>query len=474
MVRPSPPWGYRWRSARLFVIVTVGIGLFTDMFLYGIVVPVMPFVLRDRLGVDAGDVQTQTSRQLAVYAGASVLFAVPVGWAADRFGARKAPFVVGVVTLLASTAMLCAGTTLAVLMAARLLQGLSVAIVWAVGMATLQDLVGTSELGSVTGSIFSFVSVGQLIAPALGGFLYELGGMEAIFVLSAGILLIDLAMRLLVLDKLEMGNYEVVSDVDKNPAVSEAHEPTCLGDANETSPLLERDDETKQTSFRLPENAGWVARNLPVLYCMRNPRLSMALVIALSQGIVFGAIDATVPIELSNLFSFSSNQVGLVFVCMMIPFVGLGQPAGWAIDKYGPRALATLGYLIMMPALGLLALPSLGVLSDQVKVPFFCIILSLNGVALATTGPISWVEAASIIEAYHLANPGFFGKHGPYAQLHGFNSVFFFTGLAIGPLIGGWLNESYGFATMALVFAGGAAVMVGLVSRFVGKTASSL
>ncbi|KAJ4147202.1 hypothetical protein LMH87_001742 [Akanthomyces muscarius] len=478
MARQSPPWGYRWRSQRLFIIVTVGIGLFSDLFLYGIVVPVMPFVLRDRLGIDDSAIQTQTSRQLAAYAGSSVLFAVPVGWAADRFGSRKLPFVVGIVALLASTAMLCAGTTLAVLLAARLLQGVSVAIVWAVGFATLQDLVGASELGRVTGSIFSFVSVGELLAPALGGWLYDSGGMKAVFTLCATVLLVDLTMRLLMLDKLEMEKYRVVSDLDEDESDSNLSESTtaqgCVGEDDESSPLLRRRNELKSCEFRIPENAGWLARNLPVLFCMRNSRLSMAMAIALVQGIVVGVIDATVPIQLTSLFLFTSNQVGMTFACMIVPLVGLGQPAGWAVDRYGPRALATTGYALLVPAVGLFSLPSLEILSDAARLPFFCVVLALNGVALALTGPISYVEAGSVIESYHMANPGFFGKHGPYAQLYGFNSLFFFGGLAIGPLVGGWLSEAYGFHVMALVFAGVAAVMLALVLGLVGKTSAEV
>ncbi|KAF1735080.1 putative MFS-type transporter [Beauveria bassiana] len=443
---PPPPWGHWWRSARPFVIATVGIGLFSDLFLYGIVVPVIPFLLRDRLGVvDDDAIQTQASRQLAAYAGSSVLFAVPVGWAADRFGSRKIPFLTGVVALLTSTAMLCAGTSTAVLMAARLLQGISVAVVWAVGFATVQDLVGTSELGRVTGIIYSFVSVGELVAPALGGFL---------------------------LDKMEMDNYKVVPDLDKDQASSESRDSLaaqeCPINASETSPLLERSEELGNSIFRIPENSGWLSQHLPVLFCIRNTRLSMAMTISLVQGVSFGVIDATVPIELSKMFSFSSKEVGLVFVCMMIPFVGLGQPAGWAADRYGAKALAMTGYLLLVPAFGLLSLPSLKMIEDAARVPYFCATLAFNGLALALISPVSSVEAGTVIESYHKANPGFFGEHGPYAQLHGLNSVFFFSGLAIGPLAGGWLNQAYGFHTMALVIAVVAAIMFGLVARLVG------
>ncbi|KAM3462276.1 hypothetical protein NHJ6243_004198 [Beauveria neobassiana] len=108
-------------------------------------------------------------------------------------------------------------------------------------------------------------------------------------------------------------------------------------------------------------------------------------------------------------------------------------------------------------------------IEDAARVPLFCAILAFNGLALALISPVSSVEAGTVIESYHKANPGFFGEHGPYAQLHGLNSVFFFSGLAIGPLAGGWLNQAYGFHTMALVIAAVAAVMFGLVARLVGR-----
>ncbi|OAQ98365.1 hypothetical protein LLEC1_01167 [Akanthomyces lecanii] len=453
MTRPSAPCGYRWRSQRLFVIIKVGFGLFSDLFLYAVVVPIMPFVLRDRLGIDADAIQTQTSRQLAAYAGSSVLFAVPAGWEAEKLGSRKLPLVVGIAALL----------------------GVSVAVVWTVGFATIQDLVGARDMGRVTGSMLSLVSVGELAASALGGWLYDAGGMQAVFALCAAVLLVDMTMRLLMLDRLEMERYKVVSNRDEDDPDADLSESTtaqgCLS-ADETSPVLQECDAPEIHEFRIPENAGWLARNLPVLFCMRNSRLSMAMAMALVQGIIFAAIDATVPIQLTSLFSFTSKQVGMTFACMVVPLVGLGPAAGWAVDRCGPRAVAMTGYALLVPAAGLFSLPSLGIPSDAARLPLFCVALALNGVALALTGPISYVEAGSAIDLYQMANPGFFGKHGPSAQLYGFNSLFFFLGLAIGRPAGGWLSEAYGFHVMALVFAGIAAVMLVLVLGLFGKTSA--
>jgi len=45
----APPAGLQWRSHTLFITTTVGTGAFTDLFLYGLIVPVLPFLLKDRV-----------------------------------------------------------------------------------------------------------------------------------------------------------------------------------------------------------------------------------------------------------------------------------------------------------------------------------------------------------------------------------------------------------------------------------------
>lgn len=61
-----------WRSSTTFVIVVVCVAVFTDIFLYGLIVPVMPFLLSQRVGVPDHEVQFWTSALLATY-GASIL-----------------------------------------------------------------------------------------------------------------------------------------------------------------------------------------------------------------------------------------------------------------------------------------------------------------------------------------------------------------------------------------------------------------
>jgi MFS family permease len=106
------PFGLDWRSNTLFIVTTVGIGLFTDLFLYGLVVPILPSILRDKVGVPDGDIQGDVSGLLAAYAAASVITSPFAGILADRLSSRQAPFLVGLLALLMATVLLFVGTTI--------------------------------------------------------------------------------------------------------------------------------------------------------------------------------------------------------------------------------------------------------------------------------------------------------------------------------------------------------------------------
>ena len=149
----KPPIALLYRSNTLFILATVAIGLFTDLFLYGLVVPVLPFMLQERVNIPPEKVQSYVSGLLAAYAGASVVSSVPSGWIADRTDARQLPFLAGLAALLGATILLAFGQTIAVLIAARILQGISGGVVWTVGLAMVLDTVGPENLGKVIGSV---------------------------------------------------------------------------------------------------------------------------------------------------------------------------------------------------------------------------------------------------------------------------------------------------------------------------------
>ena len=169
----TPPAWLEVRSSNWLIITTVSAAVFTDIFLYGIIVPVIPFALSSRAGISPSDVQTWISVLLAVYGGALLVGAPICGWAADFYSSRRWSFLFGLVTLAGSTVLLTVGDSLGIIVAGRVLQGLSAAVVWVVGLALLSDTVGSAGIGAAMGWVSMAMSLAVLLAPLLGGIVFE-------------------------------------------------------------------------------------------------------------------------------------------------------------------------------------------------------------------------------------------------------------------------------------------------------------
>ncbi|MCJ1353216.1 MAG: hypothetical protein MMC33_003201 [Icmadophila ericetorum] len=448
----TPPRLLGFRSSTKFIVSTVAIGLFTDLFLYGLIVPILPFILEDRVHIPQSQIQAYSSALLAAYAGASVLASPPAGIIADKLPARQVPFLAGLLALLGATVLLYLGQSIALLIVARVLQGISAAVVWTIGLALLLDTVGSEKLGVTIGSIFGFISIGELTAPVLGGVVYERVGSGGVFAMGFALLGLDFVMRLLVIEKKTARKYKTDADViaatedndDENTITGEGPRE----EATEEDPLLKIGNEDNKWKIP-PGQPRWI-RKLPILYCLGNPRLIVAELVAFMQATLLATFDATIPTEAQSLFGFDSLKAGLLFAPLVLPYLVLGPAAGKLVDKYGPKPAAVLGFAFEVLALILLRVPQPG---GTVQIVVFCILVALNGVGLAAIGSPSIVEASYVCDGYFNANRDFFGGEGPYAQLYAINSMVFSAGLTLGPLLSGSLRDAIGYGNMNAVVA---------------------
>lgn len=411
-------------------------------------------MLRQRIGIPASDLQSYTSLLLAVFAGSSVLTSVPAGWVADKTKARQVPYMCGLAALLGATVLLAVGRSIGVLVVARVLQGMSGAVVWTVGLAMVLDTVGPGDLGKVVGGLMGFVSVGVLVGPVLGGVLYEKSGYGGVFGLGAGVLVVDFVMRVLVVEKKVARRYGLQENGGRVEVRTEGREEEeeDVDGPDEEDALLPKKEEQ---NYVIPEGQNKVVQNLPILYCLSNPRLLVALLTAFVEALLLGAFDATIPLEGEDLFGFDSLKSGLLFIALDLPYLILGVVAGWAVDRYGPKSAAVLGFGYLVPTLTLLRLASDRIVSaQQHNIILFCVVLALNGVGMAAIGPPGLVEASFLVQKYDKANPKMFGENGPYAQLYGFNSLVFSGGLTVGPLLSGALRDRIGYGNMNAALAG--------------------
>ncbi|CAI9632470.1 unnamed protein product [Alternaria burnsii] len=435
----SLPRGLRWRSHPLFIVFTVGMGAFVDLFLYGLIVPVLPFLLKDRIDLPDSQIQSTISNLLAVYAAASCAASPIAGILADKWSSsRQLPFLLGLILLLLSTILLALGRSVAVLAIARFLQGASGGVVWTIGIALVIETVGNENLGKTMGTIFSFISVAGLFSPMVGGLLYARTGYKGVFGVGVGLIGVDFILRVLVVEKKVAAKYgpdSHASEPDGND-----HE-----DSEET-PLLPNSHSTIDR-YRLPKPTNRFTRNFPILMLFRDAGLLTAIWIGFMQALLLGSFDATVPLVASEQFGFDSLKAGLLFLPLGGADFLLGPVFGWCVDRYGTKPAARLdnGHLIALYA-GLLA---------------------MSGVGLAAINSPSFVEAGNLVEKYYKANEDMFDQ-APYAQLYGINSMVWSGGLTVGPLLAGKLRETIGYGNMNAVLAGICGCTVVLAALFIG------
>ncbi|KAL8671261.1 MAG: hypothetical protein Q9168_004230 [Polycauliona sp. 1 TL-2023] len=490
--RDKPPLLLKHRSSRGFILTTICVAVFTDIFLYGIIVPVVPFALTKRAGVAEADVQHWVSVLLAVY-GAALLASAPVcGFLADRSTSRRLPLLAGLLALAGATLMLCFGRTIAVLVAGRLLQGISAAIVWTVGLALLVDTVGQGEIGQVMGYISISMSVSMLVAPLLGGVVYDRGGYYAVYYMAFALIIVDIILRTVMIEKKvacrwqqqdepPMSSYqhgEPQIDIrlsenevarrrsGENKPVPETPLPqgdrpvapghgsvstipnssSIIAESEEASNLRSSSDPTHPVEASLPSTLKKGHTRPSVVVLLSSRRLLSALYCALVQSALLAAWDAVLPLRVSRLFGWKSLGAGLIFLPLVLPSF-LAPVVGAYSDRYGSRLPTSIGFLLATPCLVLLRIVDHG---GRAQVVILCVLLACLGVALTIVMTPLLAEIAYILEAKEKHHPGLFGQKGAYAQAYGLFNCAFAGGMLMGPLWAGAVVDSQGWATMCL------------------------
>jgi len=184
----------------LIVINSVNLAIFTDIFFYGLIVPVLPFALPTQVGISQDQVQTWVSVLLAAYSAALFICSPLAGIYADHTSSRRWPLLLGLVALAGSTFLLAFGNSIGLYILGRVLQGVSAAVVWSVGCALLVDTMG-SAVGVAMGYVNISMSIALLLAPVIGGVSYNNAGYLAVYYVAFGIVGLDVLLRLIMVEK---------------------------------------------------------------------------------------------------------------------------------------------------------------------------------------------------------------------------------------------------------------------------------
>ena len=339
--------------------------------------------------------------------------------------------------------MLCIGTSIAILVVGRLLQGLSAAVVWTTGLALLVDTVGKDDVGQTMGIISMAYSIGILVGPLLGGVVYASSGYNAVFYMAFGLIALDILLRLSFIEKKVAARWLAVD----NGLIPSGNAITETGPISHALQLRDGGAETEAQSQRSTEPARPrrpTMRLPPVVTLLGSRRLLAAFWGCLVVAALTTAFDSTLPLYVKKIFGWNSLGSGLLFLALLLPSI-IGPVIGRLSDKYGPRWPATIGFIASLPFWVLLRLVTHDTLGQKV---LLCALLFLIGTCIAVIMTPLIAEFTYVVVAREKQQPGLFGASGAYAQAYGLFNTAWAAGCIVGPIWAGFVQAKAGWATV--------------------------
>ena len=277
-------------------VVVSCIALFTDMLIYGILIPLLPLMPAvERAGSSA------TGLLFAAYAAMMIAVTPLAGRLVDRKGPRG-PLLAALLGLAAACLLFAVGGPYWLLLVSRLLQGAVAGLGWVASLALIAAAIPLERRGACLGLAMSMVSIGTLAGPPLAGWLARDHGHAAPFVLAAAVLILDGVLRV----------------VFVRPTPPSADDPATPLDV-------------------LRVGGSW-----PVV-----------ILIAVGSAVT-SAIEPILPVRLAVGLGLDTAGIGLLFALLVIIGAVLNPMVGAILNRVSPRVLALIGAALAIAGLLLL------------------------------------------------------------------------------------------------------------------------
>ncbi|KAG6371621.1 MFS general substrate transporter [Boletus reticuloceps] len=443
---PTKPWGLKWRSSVPFITAgayvnlvipdhpliqpapVVGVGITTDLLVYSIIIPVIPFQL-EHLGFHS--VSARTGWLLFAYVSPTI----PIAVFAEKSSSRRTPLVIGLLALLGAQVLLMEAPNYPLMAIARFLQGISSSVVWVVGLALLCDTAPEQHVGRQLGFAMTGLSIGLVVGTPAGGALYTRFGFRAPFIFGEICTLVDLFLRFLIIERdvaLKWGydpatgkNVNITTDLEASstphdatvPSASKPSDPASVDPKQEPSTL----DSPTPADIPSTSEIPLVREPLPLLIVIHQlghtPRAVVALFMSLIYGTVMTMQEPSLPLHLQAVWNYNSAKVGLVYMAGLVPALISSPLSGLLADRIGSNYITTTCLFLTLPWWIVLAL--------RKSIALFIVALALQSFFVSGVVPPVTAELATVSRRM----PGI-GCKSLYAHVYGAFNLAFGVGTA--------------------------------------------
>lgn len=282
---------------------------------------------------------------------------------ASRVGFR-ALFVGGVAVFTLASLGCALSTSLDMLIAMRVLQGIGGAATLSIGPAIYRTVFPTRLLGRILGVNALMVAASTAIGPTLGGTLLSALGWQWLFAINVplGIIGVTLALRAIPLTPTTAGEpFDLagagLSALTMGAVILAADACAQLGSSRQAAETV-----GFYTLIALASGGAFVWRQqrarIPLLPLdiFHSSRFSLAALTSLAAFISQGITIIALPFLFQNAYGYSVFASGLLFTAWPIGIVLAAPQAGRLADRYPPALLSTAGLGLFTLGLALLAL----------------------------------------------------------------------------------------------------------------------
>ncbi|KAH2126094.1 hypothetical protein KXW66_004242 [Aspergillus fumigatus] len=442
-------WGQEWRSSSWFIVTAMAMALFTDTFLYTFLVPILPYVVEDRLGLDSSLTQRISFALLSESAAVAVVLNPFIGHYADKSASKRVWLLSALVAALLGSVYLALATSVVHIFIGRFIQAIASSFMWVVGYATIADSVDSTRLGVIYGIISVAAAVGLSAGPMVSGVLFKIGGYWTAWTSAFAILLVDIVLRFLTL---ENPRRKREKQSDPSPADDGPHE-------EENSPLLRPDNDTSTASrpVAAPETVEEKTGLEYYVYMFRHRRFVTGVLGYFVFAILISSFDTTLPLHVRDAFDWDSMPAGLMFLALQGPGIALSPLVGWLKDRVGTQIPTTIGFLGLAPLMWLLGVPG-----DE-RFPWanqgqrgpiiYAMDVTAVGIVSVLLNGVGVLEATATIDEIEHRHPGIFGPHGGYSRAMSICSQSWTIGAFFGPILSGYMAEHIGYYEMTSTIA---------------------
>jgi len=305
------------------------------------------------------------------------------------------------------------------------------------------------------------MSFAVLLAPLLGGVVFNRSGYYPVFGMCFALIGVDIFFRLTMIEKKIAIQWipPTVDGEEKGPTQalteqgSEGNDRAAVNDIPRTESIKEN-TLARTPSLRLLDPEAPFASNSgfklpPIISLLSSPRMLASLWGCVIQASLLTAFDSVLPLRVQAIFGWDSLGAGLIFLPFVLPSF-VAPVIGAYADKWGARYLAVGGFLIATPFLALLRLVTHNSLGQKAVL---CVLLAGIGFSVNLTLMPLMAEIAYIVDAKEKERPGSFGRNGAYAQAYGLFNTAYAAGCLVGPIWAGLLEEKKGWGTVTWTLA---------------------